>query len=218
MGEGGLGMKTRRISCFLTLLLIVGLGDITTQAARKADRSPERDGLFIDNARRMLLKYELLDKLDINGLSRNGEEVDVTAKEGVELKALLKGNPQFTADMFPTGWSHEGCDWSYRSRSSPSLQITHYPNNRVEVDIDRWCPRWADLKATGQHIYEISSHKVMRWLRKPINTSQRAIAKALNKQKYPVLVSRQARVFHFNNTYELLIYNQGLANGIELIK
>lgn len=145
----------------------------------------------------MLLKNDLRDIIELSGLNESGNEVVAQVKMGVDVKELLKNKPNFTRNIFPNGWSHKGAQWSVRSIGSPSLQITGWEDGHLEIDIDRWCPRWIHPIATAKHLGEIGLNQVTRWFKHPTCTSQRDVAKALNKQKYPVLVARQARVLYF---------------------
>ncbi len=175
---------------FLLIMLVCVTAEVSAAA-----HSAEEIDLFIDNTSRMALRYEFLDKIVPHGVNEAGDEVIATVKEGVNLEQFLKSSPAFTADIFPSDWSHEGCEWSYRSISSPSLQVTGFADH-IELDIDRWCPRWMHPMATLKHLYEMSHHRVTSFLtRRFIVTSQRSVEKALNKQKYPVLVTKQARAF-----------------------
>lgn len=72
----------------LYLLIILLSLAMSAQAAY----SVEEQDLFLDNTGRMALKFKLLDKLTLQKVNDQGEEVIASVKDGIDLKDFLANN------------------------------------------------------------------------------------------------------------------------------
>lgn len=145
-------------------------------------RAETPESLIVSNVKRMLRDLGLESYIRILGVSKAGTEVIAVPVTGVDFYQLLQFRPDFGPDVSHSGFSHPNCLKSVRLMSNPSLQVTFY-NDHMEIDIDRFAPRWDRPFSIIEHFCaEVWWHWALRHVgSKRAHTNQLNLVKVIEK-------------------------------------